>query len=65
MNPKKYRLSISDVFRDIHGIAENGFILDFSAPSQHSDVEEYQNGRATLDEAIKMYQREVDIWLKE
>lgn len=55
----------SDVFKDIHGIAENGFILDFSAPSQHSDVEEYQSGRATLDEAIGMYQREVDIWLKE
>lgn len=55
----------SDVFKDMLSIAENGFILEFSAPSQHSDVDEYQSGRATLDKAIKMYQREVNIWLNE
>lgn len=55
----------SDAFKDMHSIAQNGFILEFSAPSQHQDVEEYQSGRATLDEAIEMYQREVDIWLNE
>ncbi len=55
----------SDIFNDYFEIAKNGFISDYQVPSFHNDIDEYQNGRITLDEAIAMYQREVEIWLNE
>ncbi len=64
MYPESYHKD-SDIFNDYFEMAKNGFVSDYQVPSFHNDIEEYQNGRATLDEAIAMYQREVEIWLNE
>lgn len=55
----------SELFNDFYEIAKNGDIYQTGLGGTHNDIEEYQNGRATLDEAIAMYQREVEIWLNE
>lgn len=62
--PENY-LPGSQLFADIYDICKNGYISAYQVNTAHGDIEEYQNGRATLDEAIEMYQREVNIWLNE
>ncbi len=62
--PENY-LPGSRLFADIYDICKNGYISAYQVNTVHGDIEEYQNGRATLDKAIEMYQREVDIWLNE
>ncbi len=55
----------SELFNDFYEIAKNGAVYQTGLGGTHNDIEEYQNGRITLDEAIAMYQREVEIWLNE
>lgn len=62
--PNKYKPE-SELFNDYYNIAKNGFINDYSLFTAHNDIDDYQNGTITLDEAVEMYQREVDIWLNE
>ena len=62
--PENY-LPESQLFADIYNICKNGYISAYQVNTVHGDIEEYQNGKITLDKAIEMYQREVDIWLNE
>lgn len=62
--PEHYRPD-SEIFGDFFNIAANGFIFPYQVFTSHPDIEEYQNGRATLEEAVAMYQREVEMWLNE
>lgn len=62
--PERY-MTDSHIFSDVHSIYENGFLQTHFLSSTRNDIDEYQNGRITLDEAIAMYQREVEIWLNE
>ena len=62
--PEHYHTD-SDIFNDFYDIANNGFISSYVLFTSHPDIEEYQNGRATLEEAVAMYQREVEMWLNE
>lgn len=62
--PENY-LPESQLFDDIYDICKNGYIRAYHVLTAHGDIEEYQNGKITLDKAIEMYQREVDIWLNE
>ncbi|MBQ8623391.1 MAG: hypothetical protein IJ424_03320 [Oscillospiraceae bacterium] len=55
----------TQMFSDVYDICKNGFVSEYTVSSSRNDIEEYQTGRATLDEAIAMYQREVEIWLNE
>ena len=55
----------SEIFNDFFNIVSNGFIFPYQVITSHPDIEEYQNGRATLEEAVAMYQREVEMWLNE
>ena len=52
-------------FEDIYSIASECVLMNSGIGSSFPDIDEYQNGRATLDEAIAMYQREVEMWLNE
>ena len=62
--PDRY-LKDTLLFEDVYGIAKNGFISQYHLLSTRNDIDEYQSGQATLEEAIAMYQREVEIWLNE
>ena len=62
--PNKY-LTDTNFFEDVFDIAENGCLVLDSAPHSGKDVAEYQAGRVSLDEAIKMYTREIDAYLNE
>lgn len=62
--PERY-MPDSNVFNEVYNIYENGFIQTRYLPSLRNDIDEYQNGRLTIDEAIAMYQREVEMWLNE
>lgn len=62
--PERYHPD-SELFKDFYDIAQNGAVFRIGSGGFHNDIEEYQNGRATLEEAIAMYQREVEIWLNE
>ena len=55
----------TQMFSDVYDICKNGFVSEYTIYSSRNDIDEYQNGRITLDEAIAMYQREVEIWLNE
>lgn len=55
----------SEIFNDFFNIAANGFVFPYQVFTSHPDIEEYQNGRATLEEAVAMYHREVEMWLNE
>lgn len=55
----------TQIFNDVYEINANGFVLEHLLYSSRNDIEEFQNGRATLDEAIAMYQREIQMWLNE
>ena len=62
--PEKYHPE-SEIFSDFYDIVKNGYINKYVIFTSHPDREEYQNGRATLEEAVAMYQREVEMWLNE
>lgn len=62
--PQSFRTD-TQLFDDFYDIAKDGFMPKLRLFTAHNDIEEYQNGRATLDEAVEMYQREVNIWLNE
>ena len=62
--PEKYHPE-SEIFSDFYDIVKNGYINKYVIFTSHPDIEEYQNGRATLEEAVAMYQREVEMWLNE
>lgn len=55
----------SELFDDFYEIAMNGAIYQTGIGGLHNDIDEYQNGRITLEEAIEMRSREVNLWLNE
>ncbi len=55
----------TQLFDDVYEISKKGFVLDYRLLSSRNDIDEYQNGKLTLDEAIAMYSREVEMWLNE
>lgn len=55
----------SDLFSDFYEIAADGFVHEYQIMSAREDIDRYQSGKLSLDEAIAMYQREVDFWLNE
>lgn len=55
----------SELFDDFFTIATNSFLAEYSLFSNRNDIDMYQRGEITIDEAIAMYQREVEIWLNE
>lgn len=56
----------SQVFSDFYDIAANGFIFDYYMNYTHrNDKKQFGKGLITVDEAVEMYQREVEIWLNE
>lgn len=60
----KYRTD-SALFGDFFTIAENGFVHEYQLASERNDIDLYQSGKITLDEAIEMYSREIGAWLNE
>lgn len=62
--PERYHTE-SDLFNDFYNIAANSCVGISGPMSAREDIDEYQNGRLTIDEAIEMYEREVNIWLNE
>ena len=66
---KSYYSDIFDInskqFEQLYNIFDNGRIVTNNIESSRTDIDEYQSGRVTLDEAIAMYQREVEMWLNE
>lgn len=55
----------SRLFGDFYAIAKNGFVHDYQLLSARNDIDLYQSGKISLDEAIEMYAREVGAWLNE
>ena len=55
----------SALFNDFFEIAENGFVHEYQILSERNDIDLYQSGRISLDEAIEMYGREVKARLNE
>ena len=55
----------TQIFSDVYGICKNGFVSDYQLLSTRNDVDDFQNERSTLDEAIEAYSREVNMWLNE
>lgn len=55
----------TQIFSDVYGICKNGFVSDYQLLSARNDVDDFQNERSTLDEAIEAYSREVNMWLNE
>ncbi len=53
-------------FLDIYDICKNGEVYyNYTPSSEHSYIEDYQQNRLTLDEAVISRQREVEMWLNE
>ena len=56
----------SEVFSDFYEIAANGFLSDYRLIYElRDDIRQFDEGRITVDEAVEMYQRQVEIWLNE
>lgn len=53
------------VIQDLYRLFEDGMIGESVYPDYYSIVNDYQEGRYTLDEAINALQREVEMWLNE
>lgn len=53
------------VIQDLYRLFEEGMIGESVYPNYYSIVNDYQEGRYTLDEAIDALQREVEMWLNE
>ncbi len=63
--PESY-MTDTQVFKDVFEIAENGFAaLAPSTLGSTDDFINYQSGRVSLDEAIEIYSRQIDAYLKE
>lgn len=62
--PEKYHTE-TQIFKDAYEIAENGCILSYRMPDIQNDIEGFQSGRITMDEAIAERQRQIDSWLNE
>lgn len=62
--PERYHTE-TQVFKDVYEIVENGCIKTYSMPYVMNDINEFQAGRLTMDEAIDERQRQIDIWLNE
>ncbi len=55
----------SEIFNDIFNILENVEFGYYTFSVQRLDIDDYQAGKLTLEEAVAEYQRQVDIWLNE
>ena len=62
--PERY-LTESQVFKDVYEICQNGYLTKYLLPDLRNDINDFQSGRLTMDEAIAERQRQVDIWLNE
>lgn len=63
----EYYHTDSDIFNDYYEIFSNGVVstLSVDIATSRSEIDDYQAGRLTLEEAVAEYQRQVDIWLNE
>ena len=57
----------SDIFNDYYEIFSNGVVstLSVDIATSRPEIDDYQAGKLTLEEAVAEYQRQVDIWLNE
>lgn len=63
--PERY-MKDTQIFKDVFEIAENGYAaLSPSTLASMDDFIDYQSGRVSLDEAIKIYSRQIDAYLNE
>lgn len=63
--PERY-MTETQLFKDVFEIAQNGFAaLVPSTLGSTDDFIDYQTGRISLDEAIKIYSRQIDAYLNE
>ena len=63
----EYYHTDSDIFNDYYEIFSNGVVstLSVDIATSRSEIDDYQAGKLTLEEAVAEYQRQVDIWLNE
>ena len=65
MYPESYHPD-SEIFNDfLNIINSNNKIAYYTFSVQRLDIDDYQAGKLTLEEAVAEYQRQVDIWLNE
>ena len=65
MYPERYHPD-SEIFNDfLNIINSNNKIAYYTFSVQRLDIDDYQAGKLTLEEAVAEYQRQVDIWLNE
>lgn len=65
MYEKVYDIS-SLTFNDLYNIMSDGMTLKTPFPYGIQEyIDDYQNGRLTLDEAVAVQQREAEMWLNE
>ena len=55
----------SEIFNDFFQIIDDMSFSIYTFYSPRTDINDYQAGRLTLEEAVAEYQRQVDIWLNE
>ena len=65
MYPESYHPD-SEIFNDFLNIIDDNTTMAYYTFSvQRLDIDDYQAGKLTLEEAVAEYQRQVDIWLNE
>ena len=60
-----YFYTDSNIFSDYFEMLKNAKLSKFVFPAARTDIDDYQAGKLTLEEAVAEYQRQVDIWLNE
>jgi len=55
----------SEIFNDFFSMTKSIAFSDFAFTTKRTDIDDYQAGKLTLEEAVAEYQRQVDIWLNE
>ena len=55
----------SEIFNDFFQIIDDMSFSIYTFYSPRTDINDYQAGKLTLEEAVAEYQRQVDIWLNE
>ena len=55
----------SEIFNDFFSMTKSIAFSDFTFTTKRTDIDDYQAGKLTLEEAVAEYQRQVDIWLNE
>ena len=60
-----YFYTDSDIFSDYFSMLKTAKLSKFVFPAARTDIDDYQAGKLTLEEAVAEYQRQVDIWLNE